>query len=232
MIQNVLSIVIPCKNERDLISLTLRLLNSQYDIRGTKVIVADSSDDLTREIINQGYYPNLNIEIIDGGLPSIARNNGANLVKTPYVLFLDADIFLVDRETIKNSLKQIINNNSYLLTCKFRTKGKYKFVFPIFEFFRNLFIKFSPCAIGGFMLFDKEIFDKIGGFDNGDKFAEDFHISLKIEPSKFEVCNKRIYTTDRRFVKKGLFYMTKMAILSMINKKNPEFFKNDHNYWV
>jgi glycosyltransferase involved in cell wall biosynthesis len=232
MIKDILTIVIPSKNERDLIGMTLKLLNKQYNIIGTRVIICDSSDDLTREIIYNGYYPNLKIEIIDGGLPSVARNNGALITNTPYVLFMDADIFLTDPETIETSVKHIIHYNLHLVTCKFRCKGKYSFIFPIFEFFRDFFVRHAPCAIGGFMLFDKDKFDSLGGFVNEDKFAEDFHLSSKINPLFFDVINKKIYTTDRRFRKKGLFYMLKMAVLSMINKDNPEFFKNDHNYWI
>jgi glycosyltransferase involved in cell wall biosynthesis len=232
MIKDILTIVIPCKNERDLISFTLKYLDKQIDIRGTKVIIADSSDDLTREFINKTYCPHLNIEIIDGGFPSVARNNGAKLVDTPYVLFLDADIFLHDIETISKSLNYMINNLLYLVTCRFRTRGKYSLVFPIFEWFRDLYSHHMSCAIGGYMMFDKEVFDNLGGFINEDLFAEDFHLSTKIHPSKFGVYNKKIYTTDRRFKKKGLWYMLKMAVLSAINKNNPEFFKNAHNYWV
>lgn len=232
MIRDLLTIVIPCKNERDIVTFTLSHLDKQYNIRGTKVIIADSSDDLTREMIGNGYYPNLNIKIIDGGYPSVARNKGAELCDTPFILFMDADIFLTDKETIKYCLSETLYNVRHLVTCKFRNRGVYSWVFPFFEFFRDLMSYKTPCAIGGFMLFDYEVFQKIGGFDNDDLFAEDFHISLKINPKHFAVCNKKIYTTDRRFRKKGIFYMFKMAVLSVINKNNPEFFKNDHNYWV
>jgi glycosyltransferase involved in cell wall biosynthesis len=232
MIKDILTIVIPSKNERDLIGITLTLLNKQTNIIGTRVIISDSSDDLTREIISNGYYPNLKIEIIDGGLPSVARNKGASITNTPYVLFMDADIFLSDSDTISYSVKSIVNYNLHLITCKFRCRGKYSFVFPVFEFFRDFFVRQAPCAIGGYMLFDKNKFDSLGGFVNEDKFAEDFHLSSKINPLFFLVVNKKVYTTDRRFRKKGLFYMLKMAVLSMVNKDNPEFFKNDHNYWI
>ena len=232
MIKDLLTIVIPTKNESELIDVTLNHLNKQYDINGTKIIICDSSDDNTVEIVNSGKYKNLNISVTDGGLPSIARNNGAELCNTPYILFLDADIFLTDLETIEHCLSIIKNYSLHLVTCRFRCRGKYSFVFPIFEFFRDFFVRHSHCAIGGFMLFDTDKFKKIGGFINEDKFAEDFHISTKISPLFFYVVNKKVYTTDRRFRKKGLFYMIKMAALSMINKDNPEFFKNDHNYWV
>jgi len=232
MVKDFLTVVIPTKNESELIDVTLGHLNKQHNINGTKVIICDCSDDNTLEIVNSKKYKNLDIVITDGGLPSIARNNGAKLCDTPYVLFLDADIFLTNINTINDTLNTIKNNHLHLVTTKFRVRGIYSFVFPIFEFFRDLTIYKAPCAIGGFMLFDISEFNKVGGFINEDKFAEDFHLSMKINPFRFHVCPHKIYTTDRRFKKKGLFYMLKMSYLSYANKNNPEFFKNDHNYWI
>jgi len=232
MVKDFLTVVIPTKNESELIDVTLGHLNKQHNINGTKVIICDCSDDNTLEIVNSKKYKNLDIVITDGGLPSVARNNGARLCDTPYVLFLDADIFLVNINTINDTLNLIKNNNLYLVTTKFRVRGLYSFIFPIFEFFRDLTVYKAPCAIGGFMLFDISEFNRVGGFINEDKFAEDFHLSMKIDPFRFHVSPHKIYTTDRRFKKKGLFYMLKMSYLSYANKTNPEFFKNDHNYWV
>jgi glycosyltransferase involved in cell wall biosynthesis len=232
MVKDFLTVVIPTKNESELIDITLGHLNKQHNINGTKVVICDCSDDNTLEIINSGKYKNLDIVITDGGLPSVARNNGAKLCNTPYVLFMDADMFLVDTNNLNDVINYMVKSKKHLLTCKFRCRGKYSFIFPIFEFFRDITIWSAPCAIGGFMLFDISEFNKVGGFVNDDKFAEDFHLSMKISPDKFHVSKHKIYTTDRRFKKKGLLYMMKMSFLSYINKSNPEFFKNDHNYWV
>jgi glycosyltransferase involved in cell wall biosynthesis len=232
MIKDHLTIVIPSKNESKVIDKTLTYLNKQHNIKGTRVIVADCSNDDTRKIISSGKYKNLNIEIIDGGLPSVGRNKGAKLSNTEYVLFMDADIFLTDSHTVYDTLKLLRINRLHLVTTKFRVKGFYSFVFPIFEFVRDLGIKKSPCAIGGYMLFDLEKFNKLGGFNDEDKFAEDFHLSMKVDPLRFFVSPHKIYTTDRRFKKKGLWYMLKLSFLSYVNKNNPDFFKNDHNYWV
>ena len=232
MIKDNLTIVIPSKNESKVIDNTLTYLNKQHDIKGTRVIIADCSNDDTRKIISSGKYKNLNIEIIDGGLPSVGRNNGAKLSNTEYVLFLDADIFLTDSHTVYDTLKLLRINRLHLVTTKFRVKGFYSFVFPIFEFVRDLGINKSPCAIGGYMLFDLEKFNKLGRFNDEDKFAEDFHLSMKVEPSRFLVSPHKIYTTDRRFKKKGLWYMLKLSFLSYVNKNNPDFFKKSHGYWL
>lgn len=231
MIKHKLTIVIPSKNESEIIDKTLRLLNNQHGIYGTRVIISDCSNDDTREIILSGKHSRLKIDIIDGGFPSIARNNGAKLAKTPYILFLDADIFLTSPHTIYNTIKYITKKDLHLVTTKFRTTGIYSFVFPIFEFFRDLILKETPCAIGGFMLFKKTEFKRLGWFNEEDLFAEDFHLSMKVNQEKFGISSEKIYTTDRRFRKKGLWYMIKMAYLSNINKYNNEFFKKSHGYW-
>lgn len=231
MIKDLITIVIPCKNESESIGFTLSLLDKQVNIKGTKVIISDNSDDNTREVILSKKYENLNIEIIDGGLPGPARNKGANLVTTRYILFMDADVFLSDRNTVIDTLCLIMNYKLQLVTCKFRVKGFYQFVFPIFEFFRDLMSANTVFCLGGFMLFEKDKFMSVGGFDVNDKFAEDYRLSMKINPLFFYVSNNKVYTTDRRFKGKGLLYMIKMATLSMLNKNNPEFFKKDHNYW-
>lgn len=227
--KDLLTIVIPCKNESYVIEKTLFLLNKQNYISGVKVIISDISTDDTREIITECIYKNLDIEIIDGGTPSVARNNGAKLCNTPFILFMDADMFLYYPDTIINSLLNAVKYD--LVTCRFRVRGLYSFVFPIFELFRDMFSWYSPCAIGGFMLFKKSKFDELGGFDESYLIAEDYALSNKIKPSKFKVINEYIYTTDRRFKNKGLRFMINLMIKSIINKNNPKFFQNDHNYW-
>jgi glycosyltransferase involved in cell wall biosynthesis len=44
-LSDLLTIVIPCKNEKNIISKTLDLLNHQTKIHGVKVVVCDSSND-------------------------------------------------------------------------------------------------------------------------------------------------------------------------------------------
>jgi glycosyltransferase involved in cell wall biosynthesis len=95
MIKDVLSVVIPCKNEENYIGNTLSGLSSQTGIHGTRVIIADAkSTDKTLEVI-QSYKDssNLDIEVIEGGPVLIGRNRGSQLCKTEFILFLDIDHF-------------------------------------------------------------------------------------------------------------------------------------------
>jgi hypothetical protein len=54
------------------------------------------------EIVNSGKYKNLNISVTDGGLPSIARNNGASLCTYPIYIILGRR-YILDRLGILQS---------------------------------------------------------------------------------------------------------------------------------
>jgi len=234
LIKNSLTIVIPCKNEGLTIKKTLSLLNQQIGIKGTKVIVSDSSDDkwFTFNCIESEYNKNICIEIIHGGYPSIARNNGVLRTNTKYVLFLDADIFIKDENLIDDLLNKMTKKNFHLLTTKIRTEdGDFDYIYKVFDVIQFCIQFSTPFAVGGFMMFNKDVFDELGGFNIKDKFAEDYHLSSKIRPKKFYIDNRVVYTLSRRFKNKGVFYMAKLMVKTYLNQKNDKFFTKEYGYW-
>lgn len=231
-LNRLLTIVIPCKNEGITIKKTLSLINQQFDIHGVDVIIADSSDDnITKELIKSESNRNININIVEGGLPAIARNKGSDYASTKYVLFLDADIFLEDKYLIYNIINDIETYSLDLVTCKIRTKDIYSIIFILFDFIRSFIIKKTPFAVGGFMLFNNKTFKQLGKFNENDKIAEDYHLSKKVNPNKFKIFNHKVFTTSRRFESKGIFYMLKIMLSCWFNKDNEEFYKKDFNYF-
>lgn len=227
-----LTIVIPCKNEGRGVTEVLKLIWAQrFDCL---IVIADSSDDDASKLLLQKYINKSQsvIKLVEGGLPAVARNNGAKHVKTPYVLFLDADIYLKNSNTLGRVLRVAVGGNYDLVTCKFKTlDGKYDWVYKTFNIIQWISSKTKPFAIGGFMLFKTETFKRLGGFNEEDKIAEDYHLSSKIKPEKFKVAKITAYTPSRRFEKKGVWYMIKLAWKCWLNRNNDEFFKNDFNYW-
>ena len=194
----ILTIVIPCKNEKKGIIDVISHIEPEY-----KVIIADSSDDETKELIQGLKLTRKHIKIVDGGFPSVARNNGAKSVKTPYILFLDADIYLKDKTIISTALEEIQKNDLDLVTIKFTTFEKnYRYVYKLLKPIQYLSSKTNPFALGGFMLFKTEKFKELGGFNPLDKICEDYRLSMKIKPKKFKVINKTAFTYARRFQKK------------------------------
>lgn len=195
---------------------------------GVRIIVADSSNDNeTRDILKD-----YNVEVIDGGLPSIARNNGARLTCTPYILFLDADMFLNNPNTLYNIFKQAKDNKLDLITCKIRTdSGKYNWAYKIFDMVQFMTKFHKPFAVGGFMLFNTKTFIELGMFDEMSKVAEDYQLSIKVNPKKFHVSNEKVYTTSRRFENKGVLYMVKLMVRTWWGNKKKETYYDDYGYW-
>ena len=227
-----ITIVIPCKNESNIIDITLSLLNKQKDIDRVHVIVADSSDDDTKTMLEQRTDDKFNLNIIKGGLPGKARNRGAKRVTTPYVLFMDADIFILEPNLLVDAIKLMRRNDYDLLTTKVRTtNGKYNYVFRFFDVIQKSIKPFTPFCLGGFMLFKTETFINLGGFDEDAKVAEDYLLSKKVLSDRFKIMNTTVFTPPRRFENKGVWYMTKLMVKSFFNRNNNKFFSNHNTYW-
>lgn len=228
-----LTIVIPSKNEGRTLYDCIYNISKQNNIAGTSVIIADVSNtydslfyirDLQRD-----FKYSLNIEVIQGGYPAYGRLNGSMLVKTPYMLFLDADIFLTNPSILTECLK----NEKDLVTVPFYTDYPYRWVFRMFDLFQYLSLSLgTPFAVGGFQLWNTMSYWKVGGYNHEELFAEDYSISQKVHKDNFKIQRiKGTYTSPRRFKNKGILWMFKIMIKSYINRKNPEFFKHHHNYW-
>ena len=225
-----LTVVIPCKNEKVGIATTLLKLIVTHDVRN--IIIADSSDDTTLVYVDMiQHLSDIDIKVVKGGLPAVARNNGFKEVKTPYVLFLDADMD-VSKLPLKQMVAAMINRDIKIATCNITTWNlKYALFYKLFDLVQWIISFKTPFAVGGFMLFKSEYFKELGQFNEEDKFAEDYHLSMKAKPKYFKIFNYYAYTSDRRFKNKGFWYMCKLMIRCWLNRNNDDFYKQDYNYW-
>jgi glycosyltransferase involved in cell wall biosynthesis len=225
-----LTVVIPCKNEGAGLATTLIKLMAYHD--ECNIVIADSSDDNTLEYVDVIYsLSNADIKIVKGGLPAVARNNGFKHVKTPYVLFLDADMD-VSKLPLKQMVAAMINRDIKLATCNITTWNlKYALFYKLFDLVQWIISLRTPFAVGGFMLFESNYFKELGRFNEEDKFAEDYHLSMKAKPKHFKIFNYYATTSDRRFKNKGFWYMCKLMIRCWFNRNNDDFYKQDYNYW-
>ena len=229
---NLLTIVIPCKNEKDNIYECIGFIAKQVGFAGTRVIIADTSDEEDSldflQYTEDNYRYSLNIELIKGGFPAKARLEGSKLVTTPYILFLDADIMLQN----KSLLGECLAYNTDLVTVPFQTEKGFNWIFRLFDIQQQLSnLLGTPFAIGGFQLWKTEAYWKTGGYDETHLFAEDYWVSQKAEVMKIHN-TKGVWTSARRFKNKGFFYMFLLSIKCYINRNNTEFFKKHHDYWT
>jgi glycosyltransferase involved in cell wall biosynthesis len=230
-----LTIVVPCKNEEKYIHHLLNSLRSQTEIDGVKIIIADLSTDNTRSVIEQ-HKQDLNVTVIDGGPVSFAKNQGAKLVITPYLLFIDSDVRFFNNHVIADTVNQLERDNLDLIGLKMKCYDndiRTKISFAIFNCVNRILSYFIPFAVGAYMLTRTEKFGELGGFPEKYATSEDFHLSRKYDVRKFKLVNDYFGQDSRRFKKMGYFGMSWYLIKNFINMNNKKHWENinEKDYW-
>jgi glycosyltransferase involved in cell wall biosynthesis len=233
-LSNKITIVVPCKNEENYIHHLLDALRLQ-DIGDTKVIIADCSTDNTRQVIKDN-SSSLNVEIIAGGPVSVAKNSGAKLVTTPYILFIDADVRFFKNTVIKDAVNKMESKNLDLVGLNIKSYDKdvrAVIGFTLFNIINHILKFFSPFAIGAFMLTRRDRFEEFGGFPEKTVTSEDYFLSRMYSPKKFKIVNHYFGQDSRRFKKMGYFGMGTYLIKNFINRNNKAYWDNldSSKYW-
>jgi len=229
-----ITIVVPCKNEENYIAHLLMHLRQQ-SIGDTRIIIADCSTDKTREVI-EIMKGELNVEVIEGGPVSIAKNNGARLVTTPYILFIDADVRFFKDTVIRDAVDTMESKNLDLIGLKIKCYDRdprAKIGFIIFNTINQAMKYVSPFAVGAFMLTRRDRFEEYGGFPEKFSTSEDYFLSRMYSPRKFRILRHHFGQDSRRFKKMGYFGMGKYLVKNFINRNNKAYWDklDSSRYW-
>ena len=234
MIAEKLTIVVPCKNEQDYIHHLLDDLRRQ-DIGDTKIIIADASTDNTRQMIER-HKGDLNVQVVEGGPVSIAKNNGAKLATTPYILFIDSDVRFFKDSVIRDSVDALEQNDLDLVGLYIKCYDGdvvAQIGFTLFNFINGIMQHFIPFAVGAFMLTRRDRFEEFGRFPCKYQTSEDFFLSKMYDVKKFKILNHHFGQDSRRFKKMGYFGMAWYLIKNFWNRNNEKYWANiDYSkYW-
>lgn len=233
-LQDKITIVVPCKNEETYIHHLLDSLRAQ-NIGDTRIIIADCSTDRTRQVIKDNSWE-LNVEIIDGGPVSIAKNRGARLVTTPYILFIDADVRFFKHHVIRDAVHKIESKNLDLVGLNIKCYDRdirARAGFVVFNTINHALKYFSPFAVGAFMLTRRDRFEEFGGFPEQFSTSEDYFLSRKYSPRKFRIIRHHLGQDSRRFKRMGYMGMAKYLVKNFVNRNNKKYWDQLDNskYW-
>jgi glycosyltransferase involved in cell wall biosynthesis len=231
-----LTVVIPAKNELTMLPrLLASLCRQDYpQMAETRVLVADAgSTDGTVEAA-LAFCDRLAVEVLGGGLPPVGRNAGARLATTKYVLFLDADVELPDPTLVRRAMGMMLRRELHLATTNIVCRHGGFFDDVLYA--GNNFVQYAgsflkPFATGMFMLFEREEFWRLGGFNERALFAEDYLLSKGVAPKRFRIVRGRVLTTNRRFKKLGHGRMVCMFFRTMAHSWDDDYFLRDRGYW-
>jgi len=178
------SVIIPTLNEEIYLPKILDDLLKQKKQNFDVIIVDSFSDDLTKNVA-RSYESKLPVHFYQTKLHNVAsqRNYGAKKAKGEFLIFFDADNRVHSNFT-KNAEKVIETKKGlffipYIIPAE-RTENNMKFVFHIL----NIIIEFSqvvgkPFSSGGSMIVEKNLFNRIGGFNPHLFHSEDHDIVRK-----------------------------------------------------
>ncbi|MBI5793709.1 glycosyltransferase [Candidatus Uhrbacteria bacterium] len=166
-----LTIVIPTKDEEAYLPRLLSSIKHQT-VQPFEIIVADAqSTDRTREIARS-----FGAKVVEGGPVAIARNRGAAHATTDLMLFLDADVELLDPEFLEKSVKEMFERKFDLATCDVVPLSHARidhFLHRAYNAYVHVCGSLFPHAPGFCMIVRKDLHDKLGGFDESVVFCED-----------------------------------------------------------
>ncbi len=222
-----LSIIIPAYNEEKYLPVLLKSirLQSYYDY---EVIVADAdSKDSTKKIaLSYG------CRVVKGGLPAVGRNNGAKVAKGDMFLFLDSDVKL-PKNFIRDAISKVDDRLIDLATFRMKPMSNLQLDKTIHDA-ANVLLRFSaylkdPHAPGFCILISKRLFNRINGFNENLKLAEDHDLVKRAGKFRkmefFE--NPFFYVNIRRLRKEGRLNYAGKVVFSEIYRVFKGEIKND-----
>jgi len=208
MNNKLVSVIVAIKNEEKHIGNCLESIKKQTYLQDfIEVIVVDNnSSDKTKEIsesFSKGSAP-LNLKVFDKGPErSAQRNFGVEKSSGEYVMYLDADMIL-DKNVIKECVEYINENKNIVgLYISEIVIGK-KYWSKVRRFERSFY---DATVIDCVRFIKKDIFQKIGGFDESMTGPEDWDLDKKIRSEgKTALIKTPVYHNETEFdLKKYLF---------------------------
>ena len=205
-----LSVVIPAYNEEAHIGATLERLLTALRNSGFKtyeiIVSNDASEDRTQEIAES-----FGVQVVQSGKRNIGatRNAGAAHAKGEFVLFLDADTF-VSHEAL-NALREaqhqgIIGGGTRI---DWSEPVSWKGALPLW--FWNTVSRLFRLPAGSFLFAKRDIFERIGGFNENLFAAEELDIARRLKKhGRVRILQSPVRTSPRK-----LKQFTKWEILSL-----------------
>jgi glycosyltransferase involved in cell wall biosynthesis len=191
-----ISVIIPAKNSERTIAKCLGAVFAQT-LRPLEVIVVDGgSKDRTRNIAEELGAKVLLEPVHTGSIPSIGRNYGAKYAKGDMLAFLDADCY-PENTWLRKTLKNLSNRRIGIYGIVVSVTRQEPIVSQAFHYLhKQINYDFVPSRC---MAIRKELFWKLGGFDEKLPTGEDNDLSYKVKEMGYEILvdkESKVYHDD------------------------------------
>lgn len=198
-----ISIIIPAKNEEKYLPLLLESIRAQ-NRQPMEVIVADgNSSDKTRQIARK-----LGNKVLIGGTIPVGRNKGAKKARGKFLYFIDADCQFPTPDFLEKSLvlfkKQKLHGGCFYFKSAPDAVHFYQrlafWIMNRVKWWNNL-VRIHNIDFGAAMIYRKDIFEKLHGFDENLTHYEDTNLAQRLYRlgGKYRCLPLYIINSARRF---------------------------------
>jgi glycosyltransferase involved in cell wall biosynthesis len=204
-----ISVVIPTLDEAEYLPHLLDSLDRQT-VAVREVIVVDAASTDTTVALARARGARV---IEGGGLPGFSRNVGAGQALGEWLLFLDADVRLAP-DTLERMIAEVRRARLDAASTAFvpdhggpGLRLQHRFSSEYFWLSSRLGWSHS---IGGFLFVRRSLHERIGGFDEGVRVAEDQDYALRLgRAGRYRFTRRPVVEiAARRFDRQGLWRMS------------------------
>lgn len=246
MAKPLFSVIIPALNEEKFLPNLLESLAAQTKKNFEVIVVDGKSKDATVTVAKQftKKLPKLLVVISKKASLPLQRNVGAQKAKGTWLVFVDADsVFLpyfIDRATAF-----IADNKPSLFTTWFRSDTDDP-KDAMHTLFMNVYIEATlifkkPLTPGPLTVVRRDVYDRVGGYDEAHLFNEDADFGLRLYQMDVTLSILRetlCVWSLRRFRKEGTMKVLNQYILGVLPiilfnrslKRMPGYIMGGHNY--
>lgn len=199
-----ISIIVPTLNEEEYLPHLLESIQKQT-FTDYEVIIGDAGSKDGTKAIAEKY----GAKVVKGGMPAVGRNSGAKVATGDFFFFFDADV-TIPADFLEKAYNEIQELFLDLATCEFWPDSDLRLDRLMFNF-ANLTVKLNqsnnPRAAGFCIFISKRLFERIGGFDESLKLAEDHDLvtrAAEFRPLRV-LESTSLIVSIRRLAKEGRF---------------------------
>ncbi|MHB8838485.1 MAG: glycosyltransferase family 2 protein [Gemmatimonadaceae bacterium] len=226
------TVIAPARNERDNVAPFLASLPADVPL-----IVVDASDDDTAARIVALRPHATQVERFPGNIP-VARQRGAQLAKTPWLLFTDVDVTFDAGYFDRLRALDLPADCAGIVGTK-RTRDRFRAYYALFLFGQRLCaLAGIPAATGSDMLMRRDALLACGGFDASLSVNEDSEAMWRCQRAGYRVRFESgliVYARDHRRLERGVlrkFAHSSLRCLALYLDILPARWKAaDWGYW-
>ncbi len=186
MKNSLVSVIVPTYNREKYITKALESIFSQSYQNFEVIIVDDGSTDNTKEVIKP-YLKDQRVKYLfqKNQRVSKARNNGIRIAKGEYIALLDSDDYWIDSKKLEKQVSFFEKNPDYVITSGgiIRVNEFGEEISCVLNPENDKTIRegmlfsclFAPSAV----MFRKNVWEKIGGFNEKSDLSEDWEFFME-----------------------------------------------------